>query len=489
MSKKKQGMYWLFAVLLNLSNHQALAQQDKWDLRRCVEYAYNNNISIKQADIDARVAKLSLEQSKWSQFGQASFSTSIGLNFGRSINPTTNLFTTNQSLYQNYSLQAGASLFNWFSLRRTIEANKYNYDAQMANIDKVKSDVALNVAAAYLTALLAREQVNVSSAKLQLTKQQLDITRKMVDAGTVPELNAAELEAQFATDTSTLISAQETYGINLLQLKAFLSLDAAVPFDLDNTPVESIPLEPIAELQPDLVYSLAEKSYPLQRMNDLRFAAAQKNVGAVKGQMFPTLSIFGGLGNSFNNELRQQIVTRQPDQPTNLYAVNNVFDTSIVYTPYATQAFVKQPFSKVFTGYGTQLDNNFRQQIGLSLNVPIFNGNLARTNFQKAKLNVQTVDLQRKNDLLTLKQNIYQAYNNAVAAMQKYEANKKAVSTAVRSFDLASKRYNIGLLNTIDYLTNQNNMFAQQINLLSSHYDFVFKMKVLEFYKGMGVKL
>jgi len=258
---------------------------------------------------------------------------------------------------------------------------------------------------------------------------------------------------------------------------------------LDNTPVENIPLEPIAELQPDMVYSLAEKSYPLQKMNDLRLAAAHKTVGAYKGQLFPTLSIFGGMGSSFNNELRQQIITQQPDEPTNLYAVNNVFDTSIVYTPYATQSFVKQPFSKVFTGYGTQLDNNFRQQFGLSLNVPLFNGNLARTNYQKAKLNVQTVDLQRKNDLLTLKQNIYQAYYNAVSAMQKYEANKKAVSTAIRSFDLASKRYNIGLLNTIDYLTNQNNMFAQQINLLSSHYDFVFKMKVLEFYKGMGVKL
>ncbi|MFI5154032.1 MAG: TolC family protein, partial [Chitinophagales bacterium] len=347
MSIKKQEMFWLFAFLLILSNHPAKAQQDKWDLRRCVEYAFNNNISIKQADIDARVAKLSYEQSKWSQFGQASFATSMGLNFGRSINPTTNLFTTNQSLYQNYSLQAGASLFNWFSLRRTIEANKYSYDAQLANVDKVKSDVALNVAAAYLTALLAREQVNVSSSKLQLTRQQLDITRRMVDAGSVPELNAAELEAQFATDTSTFISAKETYGINLLQLKALLSLDAAVPFDLDNTPVESIPLEPIGELQPDLVYSLAEKSYPVQKMNDLRLAAAQKTVGAYKGQLFPTLSIFGGLGNSFNNELRQQIITQQPDQATNLYAVNNAFDTSIVYSPSATQNFVSQPFSKV----------------------------------------------------------------------------------------------------------------------------------------------
>ena len=108
---------------------------------------------------------------------------------------------------------------------------------------------------------------------------------------------------------------------------------------------------------------------------------------------------------------------------------------------------------------------------------------------QKARLNIQTARLQKESDLLTLKQNVYQAYSAAVAALQKFQAGKKALSTADRSFELASKRYQVGLLNTIDYITNQNNLFKAKINLLSAQYDYVFKMKVLEFYKGEGVRL
>ncbi|PWT73163.1 MAG: TolC family protein [Bacteroidetes bacterium] len=465
-----------------------LRAQDKWDLKRCVEFALHNNISIKLADVDARVSKLVYEQSKYQRFGQAQFATQFGLNFGRSIDPTTNLFTSNQSVFQGISLQAGANLFNWFSQRRLIEANQFGYEAQRVNIDKVKSDVTLNVAAAYLTALLSREQVNLSQTKLDLTRHQLDNTRKLVAAGSVPELNAAELEAQYATDTSSLISAQQTFDINVLSLKAFLNLDAAAEFELDTPPIESIPVEPISELQPDLVFSMASKTFPQQKMNELRVVSAQKNVLAVKGIQFPTLSVFGSLGNNFANDLKASEYSFA-DRQTQAY-VNTPGGPLFVYTPTVTSTkLVSQPFGKVFNDYWTQLDNNFRQQIGLQLSIPIFNGGQYRTNYQKAKLNVQTVTLQKESDLLTLKQNIYQAYFNAVASLQKFESNRKAVATAERSFDLATKRFNVGLLSTIDYLVNQNNLFTAKINQISSHYDFVFKMKVLEYYKGLGVRL
>ena len=128
--------------------------QEKWDLRRCVEYALANNISIKQADIDSRTAKLTYEQAKYYQFGQANASTNLGLNFGRSISGTTNTYTNQQALSQTYNLNVGITLFNWFALRRSTESNKLYYDAQVVNIEKLKNDVTLNVAAAYLQALL-----------------------------------------------------------------------------------------------------------------------------------------------------------------------------------------------------------------------------------------------------------------------------------------------------------------------------------------------
>ncbi|HXB28615.1 MAG TPA: TolC family protein [Puia sp.] len=466
-----------------------LAAQDKWDLPRCVNYALANNISIKQADIDSRTAKLTLDQSKWTQYGSATGSTALGLNFGRSINQTTNVYTNTEGLSQIYSLQVGITLFNWFALRRAVESNKFSYDAQVINIDKVKNDVTLNVAAAYLSALLAKEQVTLAKTKLALTEHQLENTRRLVDAGSVPELNAAELEVQFATDTASVITAQETYDIDNLQVKAILNLDAAAPFDLDTPPVETIPVEPLTQLQPDIVYSLAVNTFPQQKMNDLRISSAEKYVDYNRGKLYPTLSAYGALGDNFFNDLRH--VDYIPyTSPTNGYALDTVSNSKYqVFIPNANTVYSSQPLYKAFLGYGNQLSNNFGQQVGLSLNIPIFNGNSQRTNYKKAQLNVATAKLTKENDLMTLKQNIYQAYYNAVASLEKFEANKKAVVVAEKSFDLSTKRYNIGMLNTIDYLTNQNNLFTARINVLIAQYDYVFRMKVLEYYKGLGIKL
>ena len=486
--KKLLPLSLVFALAHLCSLAQTSKDNTKWDLRRCVQYALDNNISVRKSSIDAQTQDLNYKQAKASQFGQASFGTQMGLNFGRSVDPTTNLFTTSQQLYQAYSVQAGANLFNWFSTRRNIEANRYLSEAYDAMIDKMKNDVTLNVAAAYLNALLFREQVNLSITKLVLTRGQLENTRRLVAAGSVPELNAAELEAQYAADTSAIISAQQTFDTQILTLKVVMNLDPAVPFDLDTPAVETIPIEPIAEMQPDVVYSIAVKAFPQQKINDLLITSAQKQSQSYKGLMLPTLSVYGSLGNNFANELRRAVVTPGLDVPTQLYVDNSGVKVP-VYTPTSSTSFEKQPFGKVFSPYWTQLDNNFRQQIGFALNVPIFNGLQAKTNYEKSKLNIKTANLNKETDLIALKQSIYNAYFNAVAYMQKFEANKKQVATAERSFDLATKRYNVGLLNSIDYLTNQNNMFSARINRLYSQYQYVFQMKVLEYYKGLGVKL
>jgi outer membrane protein len=481
-----------FALMLTivLKLPLLLHAQEKWGLRKCVEYAMANNVSVRQADIDARTAQLTYQQSKWAQLGSLSLSTGVGMSFGYSVDPATNLFEATDFLYQSYTLQAGANLFNWFSQRRLIESNKLSYLAQKTNIDKVRNDVALNVAAAYLTALEAREQINVSATQVQLSVDQLSNTRKLVEAGAQPELNAAELEAQLASDSATLLGAQATYDQDVLQLKATLSLDAAFPFDLDTPPVETIPVDPIGELQPDVVYATAERTFPQSQLNEYRISAADKAYQSAKAQLYPTLQIFGSLGDRFSNTVQTVGAPRLTGgvDSTGYYVINNGVANPVV-SPTYEYTYGKNSFGQLWQGYWNQLDQNFGQQVGLQLNIPIFNGNQARTNMHKAQLNIQTARLQKESDLLTLKQNVYQAYSAAVAALQKFQADKKALSTADRSFELASKRYEVGLLNTIDYITNQNNLFKAKINLLAAQYDYVFKMKVLEFYKGEGVRL
>lgn len=460
--------------------------QEKWDLRKTVEYAMEHNISVRQADLRIRFAELEFQQSKQAEQPNANFNTNLGYSSGRNQDPTNFSLITTGYVFNNYSLQASIDLFNWFTKKNTIAAKDLNLKSVQAGAEKAKNDVALNVAVAYLQVLLAREQVTLAGSKVAQTISQLESTRKQVDAGKLPELNAVNLEAVLAADSSTLITAQTSARQSLLQMKALLNLDAAAPFDIVTPPVDLIPIENLADLQPDAVYNLAVANMPQQKADAFSVQSAKKMVEVARGSMYPTFSLFGSLGSAYNNKARQAISKTHVVAPLGLVTVGG--------TPY--QVFPLSPFDQFFdvTQYGKihyfdQLNQNFRQSIGLTLSVPIFNGGQLRNAWYRSKLNVQQVALTAEQNSFTLKQDIYTAYNDAVSALQKFNANKKAVSSSQKAYDYAVKRYDLGLLSTYDLITTQSTLQQAKSQLLYSQYDYVFKMKLLEFYKGQGLKL
>jgi len=482
----------LFKITLLLLFTLPAIAQDKWDLKKCVEYAWQNNYNIKQADNQAGIDALTLKQAKLAQYLTANGSANTGLQFGRSIDPTTNQFTTTELLFQQYNLQTSITIFNWNFIKNNIIANQYAAEASKMDVEKQKNDIGLNVATNFLQALLAKEQVNIAEAQLQLTKNQLIDTRKRVDAGALPELNAVQLEAQLATDSSSLIAARANAEQNLLTLKALLYLDAALPFDITAPSVDIIPVDPIAELQPDYVFQMAMKNQPAQKSNDLRFKSFEAMVKVSKSQLYPTLSAFGGLGTRFSNPSKSITgASFQGYNPADPFGA--VVDVSGTQYPVLTPNFKfiqsSKSFGQMWNGWGNQLSNNFSQNIGIALNIPIFNSGSARINYEKAKLNLKNVKLLREQIDQTLKQNIYQAYNSSLAALQKYNANQSTVNATQKAFDFATKRYNLGLLSTFELITSQINLEKAKFDLVNSHYDYVFKMKVLEFYKGQGLRL
>ncbi len=356
--------------------------------------------------------------------------------------------------------------------------------AYTAGVDKAKNDVALNVANAYLQILLNNEQIKVSDLQVQLSIEQVNSITKKVDAGALPELNLAEAEAQLANDSSNLITARSNYTLSLLLLKSILNIPADKAFDVDIPAVDKIPVLPLAELDPAIVYALAEVNMPQQRINDLNLQSAIKNVAATKGRLYPTLSFFGALDTRYSSAEKRLGQDYVP-------AYLPIGTVTVAGTPYTVTTLDQRPVPTTFTrnSYFRQLDNNFSQSVGLGLNIPIFNGGIARTNWKKAKLNVQSVAIQKEGDALTLKQDIYQAHANAVAAVQKFNASQKSVETSEKAYNFAKKRFDVGLLNTIDLFTNQNNLFRARITMLSAQYDYIFKMKLLEFYRGQGLRL
>jgi len=485
--------YRLVALCLTAWLPFTLFAQDKWGLRRCVEFAWQNNISIQQQEVQARIAALTEKQSRQAALPNANFSTNLGLQFGRSVDPTTNQFTTTQLLFQGINLNADIVIFNWHRVKNTLLAAQLNSKAMAANVDKVKNDIALSVATAYLQALLNKEQIQVAKIQFQQTRNQLEATRLRVNAGTLPELNAVELEAQLARDSNNIVNTRAAADISVLQLKALLNLEADTPFELEVPPVELIPLESIADLQPDRVYQLALQNQPNQKMNQLRLQSAQASVKANKASFYPSIAGFLGLGSNFANPFKKitgfELTGYQAPNPLN--GIVNVNGTNyFLQEPNINFTTSQKSFGELWKGYGNQLGNNFRQNIGVAVSIPIFNnGGAARTQYERAKLDVKSAELTIRQSDQQLKQDIYQAYTNSLSALERYNASSTTLAAARKTYEFATKRYNVGLLGTFELINNQNNLNRAVTDQLIARYEYVFRMKVLEFYKGEGLKL
>ena len=475
---------FLFAMLFCMAANKTTAQQ-KWNLKSVVEYAMANNIGVKLTDVQAKVADLIYKQSKLSQYPSLSFSGNTGLNSGSNQDPTTFSRITQTYLSAGLQLQSSTQIFNFYSRKNTILANQWELEAAGANVEKTKNDIALTAANAYLQILLTLQQQNITQVQVQQTQAQLSNTRKLVNAGSLPELNASQLEAQLAVDSVNYITAKGNVTQAILTLKSYMNIDAAALFEVETPPVESIPVEPIADLQPDNVYALALANQPLQHYDDFKLKAAEKNIAASKGAMYPTLSAFGSLGSNYNNQAQQLLGFSQTTINNIPIGTVNVGGTN--YSVVTSQTVNSPNYSK--RGFTNQLSDNFRQSVGLSINVPIFNGSSLRTNYERSILNSSSLQLQKMQDDQKLKQDIYSAYNAALIALEKFNASEKSVLYNQKTFDFAGKRFNVGMLGTFDLITTQNNLLRSKLEYSLNQFDYVFKMKVLEFYKGLGLKL
>lgn len=479
---------FLFLFTTNLAV-LGLFGQEKWDLQRCVSYAIQNNISVKQADIQARLAGVQTQAAKWAQLPNASANTSLGTQWGRSIDPTTNLFTTTQLTFQGIGANVGIQVFNWGRLKYELSQAQINEKAAREDIKRVENDIALNVATFYLNVLASKQQIEIAQVQMNQTKTQLALTRQRVAAGNLPEVNAAEIEAQLARDSANVVTASTNYEQSVIQLKALLNIDMAMSFVPSTPPIDQIPVEPLAELDPAYLYKLALSNQPAQKVNELRLDAQKLGVKVAKSSFYPTITAFGGLATNFASPSKK---------------VSGVIPTGTATTPAfvnvgGTPYFVQQPtfqvqqsrknFGEIWEGWGRQLEQNFRQNVGFQLQIPIFNNGSAKLNLQRAKLQVEQAETNILQANLLLQQNIYQAYQNAINALQRYNSSIQSEKASEKVYEMAVKRYEAGFSNTLDLITNQNNLLRVKLEKLNNQFDYVFRLKLLEFYKGQGLKL
>jgi outer membrane protein len=267
-------------------------------------------------------------------------------------------------------------------------------------------------------------------------------------------------------------------------MKALLNLSFDVPFQPEiPANIGSIPLPSLNEVDPEMVYSASLSTNPLIRADSLSIKSRERAVAAAKGAMYPTLSLSAAIGTNWANNVTEQDLSKISGPFTDTIGGVKVNGTDYVVTRPRFDIGQKK------SSFGNQISNNFQQQVGVSLSIPILNGWQLRTNYRRAKLDLYNQQLTRDQDNQKLRQDIYTAHANAVAAIQKYYAASKGVDASQKAFDFATKRFNLGLMNTIDYITTQNNLFQAQINKVSAQYDYIFRMKLLEFYRDQKITL
>lgn len=451
-----------------------------WSLQRCVQYATEHNISIRQDSLTARLARYTVLQSRMSQLPVVSANGSYGREFGRSVNPTTNQFIDQSYNELSLSATGSALLWGWNSVRNTIAKNQYSLQASVADLDQLRDDVSLNVANLFLVALLDEEQINISRNQVSLSQAQLDQTRAFANAGRLPELNVAQLESQLANDSANLITAIANYNAAVLDLKTLMNLDMAEPFALEIPEVEPSGELAVSATQPEEIYKKARLHFGSVKGSELRVQSARKGLAAARGNLYPQLMAGYQAGTNWADNFFSY-------QPTT---------TLLGYAPIGITGrsgdTVYQPEYKILTPatpFHTQITNNFRQLFYIGVNVPILNGWQNKYSLRQAEINLQQQELNEYSVELTLKQNVYKAHNNAMSSIQKYYAARRADEASRRALDFAKKRYDLGLTSTVDLLVTQNTAYGAAANLVSAKYDLIFKLKVIDYYLGKELKL
>jgi outer membrane protein len=458
----------------------SLSAQEPWSLEVCIQYAMENNILIKQSVLTTEYNQNLLKQSKLGQIPSLSGNGNYNFSWGRVLDETTYRYSDNQSINSvNLGISSSANLFSGLRVRNTILQNELNLMASYEDVEKVKNDISLRIAAGYLSIMFNKELLSVTQSQLEITGQQVERTSKMVEAGKLARGNLLELQAQYASEELNLVNAENQLAISLLNLQQMLDLPIDTAFDVV-IPVLADPDEDPLVMNALEVYRTAEKEMPEIKSAVLGLQSAEKGLAIAKGGRSPQLYVSANFNSGFS-DIRQQVISLSA--PT-LIPIGRTAGGELVNSlnPQEIPEFGAYPFFN-------QIQDNAAAGIGLGLSIPIFNGWQVSSNIANARIMHESSQLELQSEKLTLYSNIQQAYADALAALKKFNATQQALVSMEESFKYTETKFEVGLVNTVDYNMSKNQLIATQSDLLQAKYDFIFKTKILNFYQGEPITL
>lgn len=452
--------------------------QEIWSLEKCVNHAIEKSLQVEGSQLTLSGTEIDINRARHSRYPSLSANTNVGWNFGRTIDPTSNQFVTETFFNNGFSLSSNVLLFNGGRIGNTIEQNKANNKATMKDLEQTKRDISLNVASLYLNLLFAKENLQNAENQLNLTNEQLKQLNRQISVGNRPENDRLDLEAQIATNEQTIIEAKNNLTINLLNLKQLLRLDP--DFNMDIVKPGNIPLE----TDPDVVtfdelYLSALNTQSSVAANEMRVKVAAFGEKIAKADFLPTIGAGGSMRTNYSNKGRTLERVEEVTQP-----INVVINGQNVSVGFPTQRAI---FSE--TPYLDQVNGNISYGVGLTLSVPIYNNNNARTGLQRARLNTERAQLNLLQTRETLKITVGQALSDAKAAKAKFYATEKTKTAQTNLYNNAVKRFEIGNLNAFELTRLKTQMETASINNIIAKFDYLFRTKILDFYLGKPIVL
>ncbi len=435
---------WGILLLLCLFTMQTFAQETRepWTLERCVQFAVENNISIKQQALNVNYYENQKKQAKLDILPNANSQISYDFSFGRSLN-WENQYVDQNSQSTSIYLGSNVTIFNAFAKQNTVKMRGLELQAALQDLQKGRDDIALNVASAYLNVLFNKELVAIAQQQVNITRQQIEYNKKQVDAGALAKGKLLETEAQAASEELNLTNYENQLKLSVLALQQFMELPVNDNFDIvvPNINADSLTNDLIIA---DSVYFKAVLQRPEILSKEFSLAAMEKQICISKAQLYPSLALGATLY----------------DQYINTY----------------TQSF-------------TQQIKNPRIGIGLTLNIPIFNGYSAQTNVKNSQIQYKSAINQLQQEKNNLLKEIQTVHANALAAMKKYYSSQKALTSATEAFRYIEEKFALGIVTPLEYNQAKNSVTNAQSNFLQAKYEYLFRTKILDFYNGKPIHL
>jgi len=437
-----------------------------------------NNLQVKQSGLDVESAEINLFGSKTSILPNLNGNLGLNTSTGRSIDPFTNTIIDRGINSQNAGLNASLPLFDGLQRYNSIKRDQYGQLAAEKDLESVQNDVTLNVVTFYTNILFNKELLETAKLRLLTTESQENRIEKQVEIGALAQADLLQIKQQKANDELEVVRAQNNLDLSYLQLKQALQIPADQPFDIEIPDLPEPNPEDLMESSSN-VYQYALQNQPVIKAAEYRKESAMRGVGVARSGYYPSLSLNAGISTNYSNAAAEQFPVLGSENTTITRPIGVVENTGQVVI---TQQEVPSEFTE--NTYWNQLDFNQRRFLGLSLNIPIFNRFQVKNNVQQSIINHKRTEYQLTSAKNQLQQTIEQAYLDVKAAAKSYEALNNSFEASELSFRNAEQRLELGATDAVEFTQIKNDFERVKSDLIRAKYDYIFKLKVLDFYQG-----